>query len=351
MNLTVLSVAYPFAPVSADPVGGSEQVLGQLDRALVEAGHRSVVVAPEGSSVAGELVAGPPVPDEIDAAWFAYARAAARKLIAGVVRRGDVNLVHMHGLDFHTYLPPPGPPVLVSLHLPLDWYPSEALRPARPRTWLHPVSAAQARTAPPGAVLGSPIENGVRICELSSRRRGFALFLGRICPEKGVDDALLAARLAGMPLLVAGSVFPYPEHRAFFRDRVQPLLDRQRRWIGPVARRAKQRLLAQARCVVVPSKARETSSLVAMEALAAGTPVVAYRSGALPEIVAHGRTGLLVEAGDVGELAAAMRDAGAIDAGECRREAVERFSADRMISAYFRRYAELAENAPKLATA
>jgi glycosyltransferase involved in cell wall biosynthesis len=272
-----------------------------------------------------------------------------RELIARLLAREDFDFVHMHGLDFHAYLPPPGPPVMVSLHLPLDWYPPEALRPARPRTWLHPVSADQARSAPPGAALGAPIENGVRIVVRPARRRGFALFLGRICPEKGVDDALHAARLAGMALLVAGSVSPYAEHRAFLRDRVQPLLDRQRRWIGPVAGGAKQRLLAQARCLVIPSKARETSSLVAMEALAAGTPVVAYRSGALSEIVAHGRTGLLVDAGDVEGLAAAMREVGDIDPAECRREAVERFSADRMIDAYFRRYAELAENAAKLA--
>ena len=149
-----------------------------------------------------------------------------------------------------------------------------------------------------------------------------------------------------MALLVAGSVFPYPEHRAFFRDRVTPLLDRRRRWVGPVAGRAKARLLAQARCVVIASKARETSSLVAMEALAAGTPVVAYRSGALAEIVAHGRTGLIVDAGDVEGLAAAMREADRIDPAACRREAVARFSADRMIAAYFARYAELAALAP-----
>ena len=346
MSLTVLSVAYPFAPVTADPVGGSEQVLGQLDRALVAAGHRSIVIAPEGSSVAGELVPTLPVPDEIDAADRAPAHAAMRDRIARVLARGDVDLVHLHSLDFHAYMPPPGLPALVSLHLPLDWYPPEALRPARPRTWLHPVSAAQARTAPAGAALGAPIENGVRIPERAARKRGFALCLGRICPEKGVDDALQAARMAGKPLLVAGTVFPYAEHRAFFRDCVQPLLDRQRRWIGAVAGSAKQRLLAQAECVVVPSKARETSSLVAMEALAAGTPVVAYRSGALSDIVAHGRTGFLVDAGDVEGLAAAMREVGAIDPGECRREAARRFSAERMIRAYFQRYAELAELAP-----
>ena len=346
MSLAVLSVGDPQATVSADPVGGAEQVLAQLDRALVAAGHRSVVIAPEGSRVAGELVPAPPVPDEIGPAERARAHEAVRERIAAVLARGDIDVVHMHGIDFDAYLPPPGPPVLVTLHLPLDWYGAAALGTARPRTWLHPVSAAQARTASSGLALAAPIENGVRIPPCGLRKRGFALVLGRICPEKGTDDAVSAARMAGIALLVAGTVFPYPEHRAFFRDRVAPLLDRRRRWIGPVAGRAKERLLAQAACVVVPSKARETSSLVAMEALAAGTPVVAYRSGALPEIVTHGRTGLVVEPGDVAGLARAMRAVGAIDPAACRREAEERFSAERMIGAYLGRYAELAEAAP-----
>jgi glycosyltransferase involved in cell wall biosynthesis len=251
----------------------------------------------------------------------------------------------MHGLDFYAYLPPPGPPVIVSLHLPLDWYPPEALAPARPDTFLHPVSETQARTAPPGARLLHPIANGVRTPRARARRRGFAFTLGRICPEKGQDDALDAAARAGMPLLVAGLAYPYAEHQAFLRERVLPRLDRTRRWVGTVAGHTKERLLAQARCVVIPSKAAETSSLVAMEAMAAGTPVVAYRAGALPEIVEHGRTGLLVDIGDIDGLASAMRAAEAIDPDLCRATARERFSLVRMTGAYMARYAELTRRA------
>ncbi len=343
----MLSVGYPLATISADPVGGAEQILACLDAALVAAGHRSIVVAPEGSRVAGDLVPGPRVPNAIGPAERARVQAAVRGRIARVLARQHVDLVHMHGLDFDAYLPPPGVPVLVTLHLPLEWYVPGALCPGRPRTWLQPVSVNQAATAPAGAALFPPIENGVRVSRVEAmRRRGFALVLGRICLEKGVDDALAAAHAAEMPLLLAGQVFPYPEHLAFFRGRVIPLLDRRRRWIGPVAGRSKARLLAQARCVVVASKARETSSLVAMEALAAGTPVVAYDSGALSEVVAHGRTGIVVQAGDVAGLALGMQEAAGIDPADCRREAMARFSADRMISAYFSRYAELVELAP-----
>lgn len=345
MSLTVLSVGYPFAPVTADPVGGAEQVLARLDRALVERGHRSIVIAPEGSTVAGELLPVPAVAGEIGAAERRRVHAAVRARIGEALGHSLIDLVHMHGADFDACLPPPGPPVLVTLHLPLDWYAEGALCPTRPRTWLLPVSATQAATAPFGAILGPPIANGVPIRKMCARRRGFALALGRICPEKGVDDALDAAAAAGVPMLVAGSAFGYPEHTAFLRERVLPRLDRSRRWIGPVAGHAKDRLIAQARCVVVASKARETSSLVAMESLAAGTPVVACRAGALAEIVEHGRTGFLAGIGDVEGLARGIRAAGTIDPVFCRSTAERRFPVARMIDSYIERYAELTRSA------
>lgn len=339
MSLSVLSVAYPLAPVTADPVGGAEQVLARLDRALVAAGHRSLVIAPEGSQVAGTLLPIPAVPGPIGEAETARVHAALRERLCEAVARHRPDVIHLHGIDFPAYLPKSGPPVLVTLHLPLDWYPPEALAP-RPGVHLHPVSASQAATAPPGARLGSPIENGVEIPDLRARKRGFAFALGRICPEKGFDDALDAARLAGVPLLVAGTVFPYPSHEAHFRDAIAPRLTWRRRWIGAVEGARKQQLLAEASCVLIPAKARETSSLVAMEALAAGTPVIAYPSGALPEIVEDGRTGFLVES--VEAMAAAIRRAREIDPETCRATARARFSADRMVARYLTRYADLA---------
>ena len=339
MGLTVASVAYPFAPVTADPVGGAEQVLARLDRALTDAGHRSIVIAAEGSSVTGELLPVPPVTGAIDDRARTRTHAAVRARIGEAVAAG-ADLIHLHGIDFPDYLPAPGLPVLATLHLPLDWYPPGALRLQRPRTQLQPVSASQAARAPHGAILTDPIENGVPIPAGTSRKHGFALMLGRVCPEKGFDDALDAAARAEMPLLLAGQVFPYPEHQAYFRDRIAPRLDCARRWLGAVAGRRKARLLAAARCLLVPSKAPETSSLVAMEAIAAGTPVIAYRAGALPDIVEHGRTGFLVD--DVAEMAEAIRAADRIDPAACQARARERFPLERMTGAYLRRYAELA---------
>jgi glycosyltransferase involved in cell wall biosynthesis len=335
-TLTVLSVAYPFAPVTSDPAGGAEQVLARIDRALVARGHQSVVIAQEGSIVAGTLAAVPAVAGEIDARARANAHEAMRARIAEAVSRFRPDVMHFHGLDFADYLPRDGPPALVTLHLPLDWYPDEALRVRRARTDLHPVSASQAMRAPPGVVLGNVIENGVEMPTLVARKRSFALVLGRICPEKGVEDAIAASRMAGCPLMIAGRVFPYAEHQSYFRREIAPRLDRECRYVGAVAGPAKWRLLAQARCLLVPSKVAETSSLVAMEAVASGTMVVAYRQGALPDIVEHGRTGYVVD--DAGQMAAAIANSVAIDPETCRDVARHRFSLHRMLDAYVARY-------------
>jgi glycosyltransferase involved in cell wall biosynthesis len=212
----------------------------------------------------------------------------------------------------------------------------------RPDLWLHCVSQSQHETCPPHPALLSPIPNGVPVEALAAHhaRRRFVMMLGRICPEKGIHVALDAAHRAGVALLIAGAVFPYPEHERYFRDEVQPRLDAARRFIGPVDFARKRRLLSAARCILVPSLVEETSSLVAMEALACGTPVVAFPHGALPEIVENGRTGFLVR--DIAEMAEAIRAAERIDPLLCRAAARQRFSSETMVARYIERYRSLA---------
>jgi glycosyltransferase involved in cell wall biosynthesis len=171
-------------------------------------------------------------------------------------------------------------------------------------------------------------------------KRGFALMLARICPEKGVHLALDAAKQAGVPLLVAGQVFPYSEHRRYFQAEVLPRLDKFRRYIGPAGSVRKRRLLSAARCVLVASTVPETSSLVAREALAAGTPVIALARGALVDILEHGHTGFLVD--DVAGMASAIGRSVEIDPEICRSTARQRFAADQMVAQYFQLYRAMA---------
>ena len=349
-RLTVVSVAYPLAPVGPDAVGGAEQILTTLDAALVAAGHRSIVVACEGSATAGELVPIPAVPAgepiTTDHQWAGQRH--IRERLAAVLAREAVDVVHLHGLDFHQYVPEAGVPVLVTLHLPPDWYPQWALTPIWPDTWLTCVSASQSAAMPGSPGLLPPIPNGVaveRLGELHPRKRGYALMLARVCPEKGVHLALEASHAARVSCLVGGEVFPYQAHRDYFEQEVVPLLDRRRRYLGPASFRQKRRLLAAARCLVIPSLVAETSSLVAMEAASCGTPVVAFRNGALPEVVEHGRTGFLVN--DAAEMAEAIKLCGAIDPAVCREVARARFSNTRMAADYLARYEALAGGAAR----
>jgi glycosyltransferase involved in cell wall biosynthesis len=348
MTLTVLSVAYPLAPVGQGAVGGAEQMLSHLDHALVRAGHRSLVVASGGSETAGTLIATPAESGPLDEGARERGWARHRKAIADTLARFDVDVVNIHGHDFHAYLPASRVPTLVTLHLPPFSYAAGALTPTRPRTWLHGVSWAQHRTLPQGPWLLPPIDNGVPVAALEARhaKRRFALMLTRICPEKGVHLAIDAAKRADIALLIAGTAYAYPEHRRYFHEEVEPRLDARRRFIGPVGFARKRRLLSAAQCVLVPSLVPETSSLVAREALACGTPVVAFRSGALPETVEHGVTGFLVD--DVDAMADAIEASAGLDSGKCRAVARERFSLERMAERYFERYQLVAKREPAL---
>jgi glycosyltransferase involved in cell wall biosynthesis len=346
VSLTVLNVAYPLAPVGPDAVGGAEQILAQLDQALVAAGHRSIVLAAAGSVVCGELVATTAVHGAITEEQRRHTWAGHRDNLLRVLSGREVDVVHFHGVDFPEYLPPPGGvPLLATLHLPPSWYDAAIFQPDRGDLHLHCVSLSQQRACPAASNLLPPIANGVSLEAFASRtrKRHFALTLGRICPEKNVHVALEAGRRAGIPVVLAGQVFPYEAHERYFRERVAPLLDAKRRFIGALPLARKRRLLTSAQCLLLPTLAQETSSLVAMEALACGTPVVAFPSGAIPEIVEHGVTGFLVR--DVAEMADAIEACAAIDPGRCRAVARERFSLERMTGHYLNVYRQLASDA------
>jgi glycosyltransferase involved in cell wall biosynthesis len=163
--------------------------------------------------------------------------------------------------------------------------------------------------------------------------------LARICPEKGIHLAIDAAKKADAYLVIAGEIFPYADHERYFAEQIRPRLDARRVFIGPIGFETKRELLQSARCLLAPSLIEETSSLVAMEALACGTPVIGFRRGALSEIVDDGVTGVLVD--DTDQMAAAIARADVFDATACADTARRRFGAARMARDYLALYERL----------
>lgn len=341
MSLTVLSVAYPFAVVGPEAVGGAEQVLAAIDAGLVAAGHRSIVVAQAGSRVEGELIPIASDFDVIDDAARARAHDQLRRAIRRATSEHTIDLIHLHGVDFAEYLPRLAEiPKLVTLHLPRAWYPGGSWT-RRKDLAFNCVSATQEREFRALVDLVPIVPNGVPIEALQARhaRRGFALMLSRICPEKGIHLGLEAARRAGISCLVAGQVFPYEAHQRYFREEIASRLGRGARFIGALHSARKRRFLSAARCVLIPSLAPETASLVAMEAAACGTPAISFPNGALAETIEHGRTGLIVRGVD--EMAEAVLRSADIDPEVCRETARRRFSAHRMVEDYLAIYDRL----------
>ena len=338
MGLTVLSVSYPLARVSPGTAGGAEQVLFTIDKALAQEGHRSLVIAPEGSRCSGLLIPARIPSGVLDDNAKRNARNTFKELLDRTLARYSIDVIHLHGIDFAEYLPDSDIPVVVSLHLPLRWYASYAMRCSRRKASFVCVSNHQSRTAPAGFQCDCVIPNGVDLDQFRPTQSTgkYLLAMGRICPEKGFHQAIEAAQDAGEDLILAGTLFEYPEHRAYFDTQIAPRLNSRVRFVGSVGGQRKAQLLAGAKCLLIPSQVAETSSLLAMEAMACGTPVIAWRSGALPEVVADKQTGFLVSS--VEEMAAAIKCVAEIQRQECRREAERRFDSRMMVSEYLSLY-------------
>ena len=337
--LTVLSVAYPLLPVNSGSGGGAEQILHLVERGLASSGARSIVIAAKGSQLSGSIIETAVCEGPFTEERREQAQQKHRKAIHSVLKREKVDVIHFHGLDFDRYVAEETHAAqLATLHLPVSWYPSRVFE--LPNVSLNCVSQSQASSASVSFTL-PVISNGVDVSSYraSMDRTDSLLWLGRVCPEKGTDVALRVAHRLKLPLTVAGPVHPFETHERYFTEQVQPLLDDQRRYIGTVGLQEKAALLTQARCVLIPSLAPETSSLVAMEAASSGAPVIAYRSGALPEVVEDGITGFIVDSEE--DMADAVRRSREISPAKCLAVAQTRFQASRMVADYIALYRQL----------
>lgn len=333
--MKILYVSYPMLPVSDASCGGAEQMLWTLEREMARRGHQTVVAACSGSHVSGELIAtgaAPAAPDAFEMRAEQHCRAVVR-----AIKEQGFDLVHDESGFFWSRAGSVSVPILATLHLPRTFYDDKLFQDLPANVSFNCVSRSQARTFDDLPQMLGIVPNGIALerFRFEPKKGDYVLWLGRICPEKAPHLAIDAAERAGVRLIMAGQVYPFSWHQQYFEQEVQPRLERAGRgvqWIEAPAFQVKLELLAGARALLLPTLAPETSSLVAMEAMACGTPVVAFPRGALLEIVRSEVSGYLVR--DVSQMAHAIADLDRLWPEDARATAEENFSARTMADGY-----------------
>ncbi|HXJ65737.1 MAG TPA: glycosyltransferase [Actinomycetota bacterium] len=348
-------------PVAEPQIGGSQALLADLARGLAERGHDVRVYAATGSRIEGVDVVDTGVrPETLRATLFradggegapgeaVEAARAAFERAGSMIADDRPEVVHAHAFDAPAVdvAAGLGLPVVQVLHLPPDQSVADAVRtavaaggPFRVVTVSQAMRAAWAGAGVDAGVIrpGVPVDRVPWRAEPGSG----ALFAGRLSPEKGAPDAIAIAAEAGLPLTIVGP--PYDEPHA--REVAGLAAASGATMTGPVERERLWALMAASAVVLCPIRWDEPFGLVAAETQCAGTPVVGYRRGALPEVVLEGRTGVLVDEGNRAAAAAAVGTALAFDRGAIRRHAEDDLALRPAVDAFEARSIELAPSA------
>jgi glycosyltransferase involved in cell wall biosynthesis len=339
-SLRIAIIAPPWVPVPPPAYGGTETVLDTLSRGLRDDGHEVLLFATGDSTC------------EVPTRW-ARRYAAGTDATTPATELQHVVLAYREVLDWgadvvhdHTLC---GPLLarhhevraVTTNHGPFDGELGVLYREISPSVPVIAISAHQASSAVDTHV-AAIIHHGVDVDRFPVGRGagGYAVFLGRMNADKGVARAVRVARQAGVRLRIAAKMRE-PAELAYFEREVSPLLGGGVEYIGEVGGREKLDLLGNATCLLNPIEWPEPFGMVMVEALACGTPVVATACGAVPEIVIDGGTGFVCADDD--QLADALRRAGDLDRGLCRKDAAERFSAQRMVAEHVEVYESVAE--------
>jgi glycosyltransferase involved in cell wall biosynthesis len=343
VRVAILSPAW--FPVPPPRYGGIEWIVALLADGLVANGHDVSLFASGDSRTKAKLESVfPDAPSE----FIGRSEYELHHALACLERADEFDVVNDHSGALAAALGGTvETPVVHTAHGPLDRRSGEIYRRiARiaPQVGLISLSMNQRAPAPDLPwVANCPNALDVAAFPVHPHRGDYLLFLGRLSPDKGAHRAVEVAQQAGLPLKIAGKMQERLEEE-YFDAAVRPHLGSEIEFLGEVTHDEKVDLLQNARVTLFPIKWEEPFGLVMIESMACGTPVIATRWGAVPEVIDHGRTGIIVD--EHTEMAAAIAEADRIDPLECRRHVEERFSSERMVRDYEVAYEAVLERVP-----
>jgi glycosyltransferase involved in cell wall biosynthesis len=329
-------VAPPWLPVPPPAYGGTEAVVDRLARGMHDAGHE-VILFTTGDATC-----------PVDRRWvfetaqaprMGEAVAELRHLVHAYEALASCDVVHDHTVVGPAYAERlPALPVVTTNHGPFNRELLDVYRAVAHRVPIIAISHAQAAAAR-GLPLAGVIHHGIDVDRfpVGPGDGGYLLFLGRMTPDKGAEQAIAVARRAGIPLVVAAKMREPAEVR-YFEGRVRPLLGPGVEFVGEVGGDDKLALLGGAVALLNPIQWEEPFGLVMIESLACGTPVLSTPRGAAPEILEHGVTGYL---GTEDELVARAGQAAGLDRGACRAAVAARFSTEKMVGEHLELFARI----------
>jgi glycosyltransferase involved in cell wall biosynthesis len=341
--MRIAQIAPLFERVPPRHYGGTERVVSYLTEELVRLGHDVTLFASGDSVTSAKLVA---------SRATALREAAAEGMIDDftaphVLELGEVldrarefDVLHYHNGYLHFPMSRLlRVPHVTTMHGRLDLPELHPLFRAFSDVPLTSISNHQ-REPLPFANWSATVYHGVPtdLLSLGTGRGGYLAFLGRISPEKRVDRAIQVAERVGIELRIAAKVDD--ADRSYYEDRIRPMLQHSRvKYMGEIGEKEKAEFLGNARALIFPIEWPEPFGLVMVEALACGTPVIAFRRGSVPEIISDGETGFIVDSVD-GAVAAVQR-LETLDRAQCRRVFEARFMARRMAEEYLAVYRRL----------
>lgn len=339
--LRIAVIAPPWFEIPPAAYGGIESVCHLLVEGLVDQGHDVTLIASGPNRTRARMRTTFPEPPSglgQPAGHLVDMVHAARA--ANILEDLSPDVIHDHSAAGPLSARARRSPTVVTAHGPVDGMAGDLYRSLAGGISLVAISEAQRLSAPELPWVAT-VHNAIPVDDYPLRtvKEEFALFLGRMSPDKGVHLAIDAARASGIPIIIAGKCGE-PDERDYFEREIRPRLGPGVEWIGEADTTTKKDLYARARCLVCPIQWEEPFGLVMIEAMACGTPVVALRRGSVPEVVVDGVTGFICDRPD--QLGEAIKRSDVLDPLECRQHVVANFASERMVRGYERVYARIA---------